>query len=109
LGVEEMKSINKIDKYNEIIIPLITEDVFNFKFTAIVGTDIFIFHFHYFLNKWNCWVGIDDLETRFIGVYPMVINNVAYQDFSIVFVYDGDNIGFDDLINCKIWVIRWHK
>ena len=104
-----MKSIDKIDKYYEVAIPDRTSDVINFNFTAIIGEDIFVFHFHYFKNKWNCWVNINSLPARIVGVFPMVTNWSCYQDFSLVFIFDGDTIGFSDLINCKIWVLRWHK
>jgi hypothetical protein len=102
-----LKSLTNVEDAYNIIIPSIPIEVVNFKFSSMVEKNLFIFHFRYANEKWNCWVTIDNEVARLVGVYPNVMNWAAYTDYSIMFVYDGDTIGLEDLILSKIAVIKW--
>jgi hypothetical protein len=105
-----MLDISKIQETYEVLLPdTIDSNIYNFKMSTLIEGKTFVFHFKYFSNRWNCYFTIDAGLARDVGVYPYVISNVAYTDYAIYFIFDGDMIAKGDLQNCKIGIIKWRQ
>lgn len=78
----------------------------NINFSAnIEGTTIALY-FQWFNGQWNAW-GILNGETRLIGVVPYIMNWLNHYDFTLVFNAPQNEIGQADLVNTKIWILKW--
>lgn len=84
-----------------------TEPLENFTISAMDDAGVFKFNFKWFNNRWNLWVDLPDGTTRQAGVYPNVINWSGYLDYSLIFSTSLESIGFEQLFNTELLLVKW--
>jgi hypothetical protein len=85
--------------------PSLTSGVTNITFNTLIGGATFVFYMTWDGLLWRGYVVLPDASIRDIGVYPNVENWSRYQDYSLIFSYDADSIGYSDLTLSTIYVI----
>ena len=98
-----MQTPNKIE-----IVPFPnTEPQENFKFDCAADSGNFTFHFKWLNDRWNLWVTLPDGTVRQAGTEPGVVSWSEFGDYGLVFIYDGETIGFKEIFQTELNLITW--
>ena len=107
---EALGGLSRIETIYQLPLPVFDPSILNFSFPAAVAEGPFSFVFKWFtsMSAWNCWVTMPDGTVRPAGCIPLVLNWMAWRDFSLVIISNLAALGMADLSESALLLVKWH-